>query len=433
MPKDFRGLEISGADTAVEAAIVRFQHAFLGFRDEAGEILALADTAPECAIVQVYAAAMWVYSQSEAAIAENATPLLARAAALPMGDRERLTHAAVAAWARADFTTAALRFEAIAARWPEDVTALKFAEFVFFQAPDYPRHLAFMRAAAPANRDLPAFLAMLAFAHELAGEPARAIALAEEALARDPDTPWADHAASHAFLNGGRIDEGIAALERHLDLFDGHAQGIRGHNAWHLALLHLARLDSERALALYRDRIAVADPDDVFFHTDAVGLLWRLELAGIAVPDALWAPIADAAEVRAREAVMPFLNGLYVHALVRTGRADVAAEAIATLTARKQGRGEAVWDDGLSLMRGVAALADGDAARGVALLEPVMPRIAAVGGSDAQNDLFRLAFVRGLADAGRAGDAAAAMAKRLSGRSATPFEASVAAPRLHPH
>ena len=415
MGADWRGFEISGADAEARAGIVRFQQDFQAFRDDAAAIFAVADAAPGCGIAQAYAAAMWVYSQSEAEIAANAAPYLARAcAAEGLTERERLEVEAVAAWANADFAGAAARVEAAAARWPGDVTAVKFAEFVFFQAPDYRRHLAFMDGVAAANDDLPCFLAMHAFAHELNGHVDRAIDIADRAIAAEPDTPWAHHALAHAVLNSGRIDAGLAALERHAASWDGHSQGIRGHNAWHLALLRLAVLDGEAALAIYRDKIAGLAAQSVFEHTDVVGLLWRLELAGLAVPRTLWAPVAAAAERHAFEAVMPFLSALYVHALVRAGRPDVAAEAIAALAVRKGG--DPVWRTGLGLCRGVAALAAGDARGGVALLEPVMATVAAVGGSDAQNDVFRLAFRRGLSEAGRGREAAALMAARLGGR-----------------
>lgn len=430
MSVDWRGLPLSGADAATAAAITRFQQDFQAFRDAAAAILDVAEAAPDCVAAQTYAAAMHVYSQSEADIRRDAAPLLARAhaAAARATERERLVLAAVESWSRADFAAAAAAFEAVAARWPEDVTAVKFAEFVFFEAPDFPRHLAFMNRVSAANRELPCFLAMHAFAHELNGRFEAAIDIAERAIAADPDTPWAHHALSHAFLNTGRIADGITVLERHAASWDGHSQGIRGHNAWHLALLHLARLDIPAALAVYRAKVAGITPDSVFEHTDAVGFLWRLELAGHPVEAALWAPAAGAARARASEAVMPFLNALYLHALARAGEATAAGVALAALEARMGGAGEP-WATGLAVCRGVLALAEGDAARGVAAIEPVLPRIGAIGGSDAQNDVLVLAFVAGLVRAGRPADAAAAMAQRLRGRAPTPYEGQVLAGR----
>lgn len=430
MGVDWRGLPLSGADAATAAAIACFQADFQAFRDEAAAILDVAEAAPECVTAQTYAAAMHVYSQAEADIRANTAPLIARARAAAAGasERERLVLAAVEAWARADFAAAAAGFEAVAARWPEDVTAVKFAEFVFFEAPDFPRHLAFMERVAAANDDLPCFLAMRAFAHELNGGVETAIGIAARAIAAEPDTPWAHHALAHAYLNNGRIDEGLAVLDRHAASWDGHSQGIRGHNVWHLALLHLAAMDVAPAMALYRTKIAGLTPESVFEHTDAIGFLWRLELAGVPVEPALWAPLADPARRRAGEAVMPFLNALYLHALVRAGDAAAARAAIEAVEARKAGAGEP-WTSGLSVCRGVLALAEGDAARGIAAIEPALPAIGRIGGSDAQNDVLVLAFIAGLAAAGRPGDAAAAMRKRLAGRPATAFEAAVAAGR----
>ena len=46
-------------------------------------------------------------------------------------------------------------------------------------------------------------------------------------------------------------------------------------------------------------------------------------------------------------------------------------------------------------------------ARAAALLDPVMPMMTAIGGSDAQDDLFRQTYLRSLQAAGRRADAAA--------------------------
>ena len=310
MQTDARGLPLSGADAVTAAALRQFQEDFQAFRDEAAAIIGIAEAAPGCPVAQLYAAAMHVYSQSESDIAAAVPPLLARARASASSAtaRERLLTAAIAAWAAADFATAASAFEAIAAEWPQDAIAAKFAEFVFFQAPDFPRHLRFMQSVAAANADLPNFGGMLAFAHELNRDFDTAERIAEAALTLDPDTPWAHHALGHLYLNTARLEDGVRVLEGFAPLWAGHGQGIRCHNYWHIALLRLGRMDVSGALALYRDWIAGRDPASAFEHTDAISLLWRLELSGHTVPRADWAPMLPYARARAGDRVMPFMN-----------------------------------------------------------------------------------------------------------------------------
>ncbi len=425
MHTDIRGLALSGADEATAAALRRFQDDFLAFRDEAAAIIGLAEAAPGCPAAQLYAAAMYVYSQSEADIAAAVPPLLARAgAAVPSATaRERLLAAAITAWAAADFATAASAFEAIAAEWPGDVIAAKFAEFVFFQAPDFPRHLRFMQSVAAANADLPAFGGMLAFAHELNRDYDAAARIAEAAIAADIDTPWAHHALGHMYLNTARIEDGLRVMEGFAPLWQCYGRGIRSHNYWHVALLRLARMDSQGALALYRAWIAGQDPASAFEHTDAISLLWRLELSGEPVAAEDWAPMLPYARARAGDRVMPFMNAHYVHALGRAGEGDAARAALSLLAARADGTREP-WRTGLALLHGVLALAEGDGKAGVAAMEPVFGTLGCTGGSDAQNDLFAQAYLVGLARSGRAGEASALLRRRIGERAPTPQEIS---------
>lgn len=425
MEQDFRGLPITGADAAEAAAIRQFQLDFMAFRDEAAAILTLAEEAPGCLIAQAYAAAMHVYSQSEAQIAAAVPPLLARARRVIRSatERERVLVAAIGAWAAADFAAAAAMLEGLVGAWPEDVIAAKFAEFVFFQAPDFPRHLRFMQQVAEANADLPEFGGMLAFAHELNREFREAERVAEAAITLRADNPWAHHALGHLYLNTARMAEGLAALGGYAPLWSAHGQGIRSHNYWHLALLRLAGMDLAGTMDLYRAWIAGRMPDSAFEHTDAISLLWRLELSGAVVDRADWAPMLPAARARAADRVMPFMNAHYVYLLGRMGEGDAARDALARLAARPETFAEP-WLTGLPMLRGILALAEEEPAAAVAAMEPVFGTLACTGGSDAQNDLFRQSHLVALARTGRRDEARALLATRIGGRAPTPQEQS---------
>jgi len=58
------------------------------------------------------------------------------------------------------------------------------------------------------------------------------------------------------------------------------------------------------------------------------------------------------------------------------------------------------------VIEAAAAFGGGDRARAAALLDPVMPMMTSIGGSDAQDDLFRQTYLRSLQAAGRRADAA---------------------------
>jgi tetratricopeptide (TPR) repeat protein len=423
MERDWRGLPLTGAGGDVAARIGAFQVDFQQFDDGAAAIADIAGDAPGCLAAQVYAAAVHLYAQVASEIEGGANPLLDRAAGLVEGatPREQLLYAAVRSWAACDFPAALGGFEDLLARWPEDVTAVKLAEFVLFQSPDFPRHLRLMDSVAAANEDLACFGAMHAFAHELNARYAEARRLAERALEIDADTPWAHHALGHVFLNTGRWEDGVAALAGFLPSWDRHSLGIREHNAWHLALLHLAAGDVAAALDLYRDRFSQQDPASAFEHTDAVSFLWRLELMGEAVDPALWGPIVPYAEERAADRVFPFMNAHYLYALARAGRVGTARTALAELSGPGHPLSPA-WEVGLPLLRGVVALAEEDWPGAARAMAPVVDAASCVGGSDAQNELFEQSYLVALARSGRADVARRRLARRTGDRAPGPRE-----------
>lgn len=427
MKNDRNGYALSTDSDAATAALDRFTTDFLGARPEAATILQVADEHPDCALAQAYAAAMVLYSQSRADIERAAVPLLDRASALRAGAtaRESLLIDALLAWTRNDLPTAIALHERLAADWPRDVVAAKIAEFLFYEAPDYRRHLRFMERIADANDHEPAFLAMHAFALELCRHDERAEATARRAIEIEQDTPWAHHALAHVLLNQRRIDEGLALLGELAPTWAAHTPSLRGHNWWHLALLHLASEDVDAALRLYRQSIATNDPSDVFQHVDAISLLWRAELAGHRQDDE-WQALAPHLVERSLEQCFPFLNAHYAYALTRAGRRDVVQESLARLrdyAFRQSGFSARVFRDvGLPLVTGCAAFAAGEAARCTVLLEPIMPEVACVGGSDAQNDLFRQTYVVALLDAGRQAEARKRLNARIAGSAPTAVE-----------
>src|SRR5690606_14783727 len=191
---------------------------------------------------------------------------LARAvgAGVPLLPREAALAAALRAWQRRAFSDAAAMLEALTDEWPRDLLAAKLAEFPYYvlgqqhEAQRFRRH---MERLAPHHGDDPDLLAMLAFARELCGDLAGAQDAAERALARAPRTSWADHALSHVWLRQGAVEPAIAHLSAALPGWAEANRLIWVHNAWHLALHHLERLDVAAARALL---------DDVIWHPEEV-------------------------------------------------------------------------------------------------------------------------------------------------------------------
>jgi len=428
MKRDARDLPVTTDSDTVIAGIDTFTDDFMAAREDAAAILDLAERHPDCALVQLYAAAMHVYSQSAEQIARDARPFIVRAARLRAGlsRREAVLLDLLESWSRGEFQRAIALAEAIAESWPRDIVAAKFGEFLFFQAPDYQRHLRFVAGIAPAHPRSSPYAAMHAFALELTGQYAEAERVAERAIALVYSTPWAHHALGHVYLNQSRLAEGIAAFERFAPSWQGHMRVLQCHNAWHLALLYLYDLQLDRALALCRERVWGVQPESVNEQVDAIALLWRLDLAGQSADD-LWDAIAASVAPRAAEQVFPFLNAHQVYALARAGRgaeARAASVALGRFAERQAGGYRRLWREiAVPFVEGCRAFAERAFAQCATLLEPIAGDLYQVGGSDAQNDLFTQTLLVALIESGRKRDAAALLGQRLRHRSPTPLEA----------
>lgn len=413
-----RGLELTSADEDAVAAADAFTDRLARIAPGADEILPAADRHPNVAGLQLYAALLYLYAQTDDATAKAAAYLeradRAAEATGPLDERERALATALGHWRDGAYLAGVEVLEALTARWPTDLASVKALEFLYFvlgQQHNGARAYAHLGSIAAPNAGDPDFLAAYAFAAELSGHADHAADLIEEALALEVDLPWAHHAYAHLMVGKGNPDEALARLTSFLPRWADDAQFANAHNSWHLALVHLDRLDVDPAFALYDDHIWGVTPDLPVEQVDAIALLWRIELGGWHVDDARWTAIADHVDARARECYHPFLSAHHAYALARAGHLDALDALLATVDARTAAdddEARRVWRPvGRAVVEAAGAAGLGNHARAADLLDPVMPDLTAIGGSDAQDDLFRQAYLAALLGAGRRADAEA--------------------------
>jgi tetratricopeptide (TPR) repeat protein len=425
MKHDSRGLAVTGASDAAIAALDRFADAAVSLKPGMAEILDAARANPECAMVQAYAGALYGLSQSNLE-ARSGLPYLnqARKHFDALTDRERIFIDAVSAGCDGDFETATALYGQLIDRWPRDILAAKIAEFHCFETGDAARQLSIMERMAPANGDSPHAQAMYAFALELNGLRDRAEQVSLNALAQDGESMWAQHCLAHVYGEQARVAQGIAALEKYAPTWSRYSQYIQSHNWFHLATLYLAQLDFGRVLDAYRDHIWGFQPKEVVEHTDAILLLWYIEMAGGDAGDR-WRKLAPYIIHKAHEQVFPFLTTIYLYALERAGESaevDRAMKAMADYAQRQAGRAAHVWQKiGLAEARGSTAFARGDYDRAAELLGEALTDIAAGGGSDEQRGVFPQAHFLSLHRAGQKDAARRALNTYLAERAATPL------------
>ena len=218
--KDARGLDVTSDDATTVAAADDFAARLLQLDQGVEAILDAVKRWPATPIIQLYAAAFWLYGQTEGA-RENAAMHLRACETLTMNARERALHRALALWHANDNLRALEVMEAVTAEWPRDLCTAKLAEFLYYvlgQQYMGARFRAHMTRLAPMHADDPDFLAMAAFASELCDDYAAAETGAERALGIEPRNPWAQHALSHVLIRQGRVTEGLARLQAFLPL-----------------------------------------------------------------------------------------------------------------------------------------------------------------------------------------------------------------------
>ncbi|HTR58455.1 MAG TPA: hypothetical protein VMM27_09785 [Casimicrobiaceae bacterium] len=425
-----RTVDHSACDARALRALEDFADRVLSLAQGAERILDALQADPDEPSLRLAAAFFWLFGQTAQAQTEAARHLdVARAGASRLNPRERAWLHALDAWHAKAFDAAATRFEAITAAWGADLLALRAAEFLYYvlgQQHCGPRYAAHTERLAVEHGADPDFLAMHAFANELCGRMDAARRHAEQAIGLRARNPWAQHALAHVFAQEGNVAAAAALMERWLADWPRSARTVYCHDAWHLALLHLDRLEVDRAFAVYDEHVWGRTPDSVVEQLDAIAFLWRAEMAGVAVEAARWRSILPHVRSAWPTLFMPFVSAHYAYALARAGDVE-EAEALLRLTDARAAQDDEealrVWRPaGRGIVRAAARLGSDDARAAADELEPVMSLMTRIGGSDAQDDLFRFAFVDSLSRCGRRADAAAYLRGRMSRKPASPLE-----------
>ena len=252
-----------------------------------------------------------------------------------------------------------------------------------------------------------------------------ALQLAERSIDREAHNPWGHHALAHVHSRKGQPERGVAAMQQFSKTWDDAGIGIRSHNFWHLAVLHIDRLETETALSLHAHGVFASDRELSGIQLDAISLLWRLEMAGCEVTDS-WTGVAEATRALAGDFPMPYAAAHHAYLFARTGEeaaleatlAEARRQSTTSLSARRE-----VWQrGGLDLVEGCAAYGRGDVRAAAQWLAPHVDRVGASGGSDAQIDLFHQTHFQALVGAGEAARAAEWLRRRTEGRAPTPLE-----------
>jgi tetratricopeptide (TPR) repeat protein len=389
---DKAGLPISNLCSAGAVGYDAYVSEFISYGSRLRDLFAVADAAPDAALVNAHAAALHLAFEGAEGWA-HAAPYLARmrAASSVATDRERLFVAAVEAWAGKDFWRALAALDELTVRWPADLCALKWGQYHAFNLGDADALLRFGERARIVFENAPYAHGMIAFAleqnHRLEEAEEEGLKATEIAI----DDAWAHHAVAHVMESRGRPKDGARWLDHCAHTWSKKGVFIRDHNWWHAALFRISLGRYDEALSIYDDKLWGAWPEFPQEQIGAISMLWRLEMRGVDV-GARWAPVLAEVRRRAGEHILPFHDLHYLYALSRAGAPGEADAFLASLIAHAEAAGDPYkefWaETGVPAAKGVRAFAAGDHAAAAEWLNRAMPRLHRIGGSHAQRHLF---------------------------------------------
>jgi tetratricopeptide (TPR) repeat protein len=256
------------------------------------------------------------------------------------------------------------------------------------------------------------------------------------ALAANPRVPWAVHAVAHVMEMQGRFEDGSAWLRQHLPVWS-EENGFAAHLWWHKTLFRLEAMDTAGALRLVDSHLSGAALQVTLQRVDAAAALWRLQLLGEEVGQRCEAllldwDLSDSADAEAQgygAAGHYAFNDIHlVLALLGAGQVARAESWVARCAERALNPADAMRSNhlvarevGLPLMRGLLALARGDASGACDCIAPVRAQAQRLGGSHAQRDVIEQTLLAAAAQGGRLSLGRALLNERCMAKPATPL------------
>ena len=400
--RDLRGVPVSCSNPA---ALDLYEAALTSYQSFVGDPVAIIDRAlalqPDFVLGHVLRAAVLMTSSERRVVADAGHSLdVADTLSAQANDREKALLAATRNLVAGNWHRACVDYDAILADHPRDIFALQTAHlFDFYRGDALNLRDRVTRVLPHWDPAVPGFsylLGMHAFGLEECNQYASAEAAGRRALQLESRDAWAVHAVTHVMEMTGRIDEGIAWLERRRDDW-AVDNGFAYHNFWHLALYRLDRADYVAALALYDASVYPTEIDMCVVMVDATSLLWRLYLEAVPL-GARPLALAQVWQRRVEEHGYYAFNDLHaVMSFCLAAQFDQAREWIDRLRhiadEPLNANTRMTTEVGLPLAQAMLAFADGDYSGAIEYALPVRDHANRFGGSHAQRDVITLTLI----------------------------------------
>lgn len=299
--------------------------------------------------------------------------------------------------------------------YPRDALVAQRLYFIWFWQGRFPEMLALTTRLVRHYPGDSFMLGLHAFALEEANRLPEALATADVAVARNPRDAWSVHAMAHTLYEMGAWRAATSLLPPAIHPCR-NVNWFRNHLVWHLALMHFADGDFERASRMGRAAFERRPSSIAGDLHDSISLLWRLELVGLR-PGDRWRPFADIARERLNRQGLLFHAAHLAMALAAAGEWETAEQQLGMLRERApKDRTGLVGTLLIPVIEGLHAFARGDHAAVIARLEPLRPRLVDLGGSRAQRDIFHDTLFEACFRAGDGERARRFLAERIARR-----------------
>ncbi|MBD8891739.1 tetratricopeptide repeat protein [Roseibium litorale] len=339
-------------------------------------------------------------------------------------DREAAVVDALKDWLDGWPSRAAFRMDRALLSAPEDAFLLKLVHATRFMMGDSTGMRASIEAVLGSYDEThPAYgyvLGCRAFSLEETGDYRLAEACGKRGLEFAANDAWGLHAVAHVHDMTGRSEEGIAWLEKRPDGW-AHCNNFGYHVWWHLALMYLDQGKPDKALELYDSEVRRDRTDDFRDISNAVSLLVRLELEGVAV-GSRWHELVHLSDKRAEDGCNVFADLHYMIALANGGTGQAVNRLLLSLQQRATlpgGDMQPVAEKaGLPAAQGLEEFRAGNYGTAFRFLTIAQKDLQIIGGSHAQRDVFDRITIDAALRAGLAAEAEAALRTRAKRRGA---------------
>lgn len=396
MITDHTGLAVTAASQEAADAFDRTLVAYLRFGNDIGDLLKTTYSQDSEMVLANVLRGYFMHMMGMRVLVPKAQQSLeaAQRGADVATPREQLHVKALEAWCHLDLAGATAAWEQSIADNPMDVLAVKMLHYTHFYMGD-PVNLrdsvGRVWHAWEGREDLATYgymLSLKAFGLEETGDYAKAETLARAAVNLNESDAWGVHTVAHVCEMEDRRQDGLAWLESKAN--HDNWNNFRYHLAWHKALMLFEMERFNETLALYDDGIFDPKSDEYLDLTNDVSLLMRLELAGVDVGDR-WAVLGEKAKGRVDDKLLAFVDAHFALALGETD-GQAAKSYAESIDAYADGHDDTYAHVaqvvGHDLCAALVAYKAKDFDECIERLEPVRYHVSAIGGSNAQRDLF---------------------------------------------